>query len=258
MWQRASFGGAACGAWMAQQWSRHSSHHAAMAEAAAAASSDGRILLHSAGWDAESRVDDKGKRGWWLSSAWCLIPHPDKVAKGGEDAAFGLEHAVGVADGVGGWASKGVDPGIYSKRLMVECHEAVARGEAAAAALPSPAALLRSAYDVVESEHILGSTTACVATLAPCEKGEDGWLLRSANLGDSGLMVCRPAGLDRGGCEVIYRVRWPLVLRCAGRGRGRVRGGVAPMIQRLTDTPALSCCACSLANSSIHSTFPFS
>ena len=31
------------------------------------------------------------------------IPHPDKVAKGGEDAYYGSKKMLGVADGVGGW-----------------------------------------------------------------------------------------------------------------------------------------------------------
>ena len=50
------------------------------------------------------------------------IPHPDKVATGGEDAHFILDGsdrwAIGVADGVGGWAEVGVDSGVYSRFLM--------------------------------------------------------------------------------------------------------------------------------------------
>lgn len=44
-----------------------------------------------------------------------MIPHPEKVAKGGEDALFANEKLLSVADGVGGWANYGVDPGLYSK-----------------------------------------------------------------------------------------------------------------------------------------------
>jgi len=44
-----------------------------------------------------------------------LIPHPDKVAKGGEDACYTHENLLAVADGVGGWAEHGIDPGLYSK-----------------------------------------------------------------------------------------------------------------------------------------------
>jgi hypothetical protein len=51
-----------------------------------------------------------------------VVPHPDKANReyklpprcGGEDAylAEEISQVIGVADGVGGWASRGVDPGI--------------------------------------------------------------------------------------------------------------------------------------------------
>jgi len=60
-----------------------------------------------------------------------VIPHPQKVHKGGEDAYFANKKYVNrfltnflnkfsvlaVADGVGGWAEYGVDPALYSKEL---------------------------------------------------------------------------------------------------------------------------------------------
>lgn len=46
-----------------------------------------------------------------------MIPHPEKAYKGGEDAMFASENVLVVADGVGGWADQGVDPGLYSKKL---------------------------------------------------------------------------------------------------------------------------------------------
>jgi len=33
-----------------------------------------------------------------------MIPHPDKVDKGGEDAYYAGKNIFAVADGVGGWA----------------------------------------------------------------------------------------------------------------------------------------------------------
>jgi protein phosphatase PTC7 len=33
-----------------------------------------------------------------------MIPHPDKVSKGGEDALYAHDNILAVADGVGGWA----------------------------------------------------------------------------------------------------------------------------------------------------------
>ena len=46
------------------------------------------------------------------------IPEKSKVEKGGEDAWFAALDLLAVADGVGGWASRGIDSGLYSKRLL--------------------------------------------------------------------------------------------------------------------------------------------
>merc|ERR1712072_198278 len=49
-----------------------------------------------------------------------VIPHPQKQEKGGEDAHFycsGRANSLtmGVADGVSGWSSDGVDPALYAQ-----------------------------------------------------------------------------------------------------------------------------------------------
>eukprot|EP01045_Picozoa_sp_COSAG04_P015012 COSAG04_NODE_1161_length_8022_cov_6.963019_2_plen_209_part_00 len=74
-----------------------------------------------------------------LSSSWCCIPHPAKAHRGGEDAVFVTPWSVGCADGVGGWAARGIDSGLYARGLMHGCEraalagqEALARGEGAA------------------------------------------------------------------------------------------------------------------------------
>jgi protein phosphatase PTC7 len=49
------------------------------------------------------------------------VPHPDKASYGGEDAFFVSSvggGALGVADGVGGWAESGVNPAEYSATFM--------------------------------------------------------------------------------------------------------------------------------------------
>ncbi len=46
-----------------------------------------------------------------------MIPHPEKAHKGGEDAYYVSSNILAVADGVGGWADQGIDPGLYSKKL---------------------------------------------------------------------------------------------------------------------------------------------
>ena len=44
-----------------------------------------------------------------------MLPDPEKAYKGGEDAYATTDRMICVADGVGGWADQGVDPGLYSK-----------------------------------------------------------------------------------------------------------------------------------------------
>ena len=46
-----------------------------------------------------------------------MNPHFEKRKKGGEDAATMTLNLLAVADGVGGWASSGIDPAIYSRKL---------------------------------------------------------------------------------------------------------------------------------------------
>lgn len=70
-----------------------------------------------------------GDRALKLLSGSCCLPHPDKEAKGGEDAHFICEdeQVIGVADGVGGWADVGVDAGLYSRELMFNSVSAIKR-----------------------------------------------------------------------------------------------------------------------------------
>jgi hypothetical protein len=60
-----------------------------------------------------------------LSSSWCCIPHPAKAHRGGEDAVFATPWVVGCADGVGGWAARGIDSGLYARGLMEGCKNAL-------------------------------------------------------------------------------------------------------------------------------------
>jgi hypothetical protein len=60
-------------------------------------------------------------QGMTLRIAACCLPHPEKAHYGGEDAFFVSAAgggALGVADGVGGWAESGVNPAAYSRTLM--------------------------------------------------------------------------------------------------------------------------------------------
>lgn len=53
------------------------------------------------------------------------IPKLQSLAerKTGEDAFFVTANAIGVADGVGGWASEGIDPSRMSRKVDGDCHD---------------------------------------------------------------------------------------------------------------------------------------
>ncbi|GJP48681.1 hypothetical protein CLOM_g7965 [Closterium sp. NIES-68] len=114
-----------------------------------------------------------------LLSGACVLPHPDKAHRGGEDAFFILDGAaVGVADGVGGWAEIGVDAGLYARELMAHVQSAVADEPKGGA---DPMRVLERAHLNTVS---YGSSTACLAVLQADQ-------LQAANLGDSGFLIIR-------------------------------------------------------------------
>ncbi|XP_073153379.1 probable protein phosphatase 2C 55 [Henckelia pumila] len=98
----------------------------------------------------------------------------------GEDAHFILQEAksMGVADGVGGWSTRGIDAGEYSRELMHNVVEAIINRSTGGV---GPKSVLEEAFSKTEAE---GSSTACILTL-------DGRTLRAANVGDSGFLVMR-------------------------------------------------------------------
>jgi len=124
-----------------------------------------------------------------MSVGLSSIPHPAKVAKGGEDAYFLTTDmkVMGVADGVGGWGDIGVDPALYSRSLM--------EGAKLSAETPlsprDPVEIMSEGYEY--SRYVQGSSTCCILVL-------DGQQLRAANLGDSGFMVIR-------GLDIVYRTK---------------------------------------------------
>ena len=65
------------------------------------------------------KVEQKEYKHNSLRSGIYSKPHPKKVEKGGEDAYFvsADDSVVGMADGVGGWNKKGVDPALFSNEL---------------------------------------------------------------------------------------------------------------------------------------------
>ncbi|PIA18922.1 protein serine/threonine phosphatase 2C [Coemansia reversa NRRL 1564] len=120
----------------------------------------------------------------------------------GEDAFFHRGDAMGIADGVGGWAGvKDADPSLFARRLMHNVSRETQRYEDIDDELFSyyfeaaPLDVLRRAYEItldeMEAHAKRGSSTACVVIL----RGDE---LRVANLGDCGLTVVRQG-------DMVYR-----------------------------------------------------
>ncbi|KAF7828829.1 putative protein phosphatase 2C 80 [Senna tora] len=115
-----------------------------------------------------------------LVSGSCYLPHPDKEETGGEDAHFicADEHAIGVADGVGGWADVGVNAGLFARELMSNSVRAIQEEPQGSF---DPMRVLEKAHSGTKAK---GSSTACIIGLT--DKG-----LHAINLGDSGFFVIR-------------------------------------------------------------------
>ncbi|KAJ1915649.1 hypothetical protein H4219_004219 [Mycoemilia scoparia] len=120
---------------------------------------------------------------------------PELSTGSGEDAFFHRSDAMGVADGVGGWAGDSkANAGLFARRLMHHAHEEIARFDDfddemfVRYAEASPVEILRQAYENTledfRSLDLKGSSTACIVLLRDDE-------LRVANLGDCGLTVVR-------------------------------------------------------------------
>ncbi|XP_022775285.1 probable protein phosphatase 2C 55 isoform X2 [Durio zibethinus] len=122
-----------------------------------------------------------------LVSGSCYLPHPAKKEKGGEDAHFicANEQAIGVADGVGGWADVGINAGEFARELMSNSVTAIQDEPKGSI---DPARVLEKAHSGTKSQ---GSSTACIIALK-----EEG--IHAVNLGDSGFIVIRD------GCTVFH------------------------------------------------------
>lgn len=102
-----------------------------------------------------------GERTLKLISGSCYLPHPEKEETGGEDAHFICvdEQAIGVADGVGGWADVGVDSGQFSRELMSYTVTAIQEEPKGSI---DPARVLEKAHSSTKAK---GSSTACIIAL---------------------------------------------------------------------------------------------
>eukprot|EP00929_Paragymnodinium_shiwhaense_P059345 TRINITY_DN29723_c0_g1_i3.p1 TRINITY_DN29723_c0_g1~~TRINITY_DN29723_c0_g1_i3.p1 ORF type:complete len:820 (-),score=191.03 TRINITY_DN29723_c0_g1_i3:388-2763(-) len=112
-----------------------------------------------------------------------------KTGTVGEDAYFAAHssNAFGVADGVGGWASQGVDSGLYSRTLLRNVQDELDALTLKMRKPDLPSVLLKS-WQSLQREATEGSCTVVLGHLA-----QD--LLHVLHLGDSGLLVLRPTKL---------------------------------------------------------------
>jgi len=125
-----------------------------------------------------------------LESGVAVLPHPAKAATGGEDASFTRDGCYAVFDGVGGWASKGVDAGAFSRALAANAANAL---DMIRSSMPYNAESvfedLEMSLDAGLAEiELKGSTTACMLSISP-----DGRVGNFLNVGDSGFHIFRPS-----------------------------------------------------------------
>lgn len=163
------------------------------------------------GWWGSSNQEKKSKLDgkWsWKTGTFCLskddpvksIDHQDhqtrlKTLNGkccGEDSfAVGQnkgQFVIAIADGVGGWRKKGIDPAKFSRCLMDQVQKLLS----SKSLLQTDELLRKAFYGLVqtylrgEGEPPFGSSTACIASL-----DRSNGTIDVTNLGDSGVIVIR-------------------------------------------------------------------
>ena len=118
------------------------------------------------------------------------IPFPAKKYKGGEDAHGHTFNLLAVADGVGGWNDQGIDPALYSRKLV---HNVLALSNQNSALLDNPKELL---IQSARANKEKGSSTLVIATLSSTA------LLRTSMIGDSGYIILR---MINNSISTVYR-----------------------------------------------------
>ncbi|XVE58091.1 hypothetical protein DITRI_Ditri04bG0142600 [Diplodiscus trichospermus] len=115
-----------------------------------------------------------------LSGSFYIAKDRDSRPQG-DDSHFICEEkqTIGLADGVGGWSSQGVDAGLYARELMNNSLLAILTQPGRQV---DPMKVLNEAFRKTKAE---GSSTACIITL------QEGNILHAVNMGDSGFMLIR-------------------------------------------------------------------
>ncbi|KAJ0040908.1 hypothetical protein Pint_28242 [Pistacia integerrima] len=131
-----------------------------------------------------------GERHLKLLSGSCYLPHPAKEETGGEDAHFICvdEQAIGVADGVGGWADVGVDSGEFARELM--SHSVTAVQDEPKCEIDA-ARVLEKAHSRTKAKGFINSLHHCPYKQEHQTSTEPDKGIHAINLGDSGFIVVR-------------------------------------------------------------------
>jgi protein phosphatase PTC7 len=120
------------------------------------------------------------------SRAVCALPHPDKRHRGGEDAFISNDFIVAVADGVGGYASSGVNPAVFTRRIMYHTLTHAQKNIGGKAQLALAAGL-----EGTLAERVVGGCPATVATIMKSPESADATVGDILNLGDCGTILFR-------------------------------------------------------------------
>jgi len=129
---------------------------------------------------AETTIEQQKPLNFRFEIGLTQLPHPEKEYKGGEDGYFATNYAIGVADGVGSYARKGMDPGKFAKNIMDECEKYLEEHPD----LEELKKAVDHSLKMVQRRNIMGGTTVCLAVLH-----ED--KLIGFNLGDSRFVIIR-------------------------------------------------------------------
>lgn len=141
------------------------------------------------------------------------VPNLIKPRTFGDDSCFVARHklgdVLGVADGVGGWRTYGVDPSLFPKSLMAACERMVSSGHFTPR---DPVDILSAGYFEVQQDKapLIGSCTACVVSFHREEN-----TIYTANLGDSGFRVVRAGKIVHRSQEQQHYFNTPFQLAVA-------------------------------------------
>jgi len=129
-----------------------------------------------------------------------IIPNPRKAYRGGEDSylvSSPTNSTLAVADGVGGWESKGVNPRAFADQILKRTYEFIKSGE------NDPFNALSAGFEMTNET---GSSTVCIGKMTP-----DG-IFRVANMGDSGFLIIRDGEIFLQSSEHQHQFNFPYQL----------------------------------------------